>query len=98
MRSRAGKLSTDKVRFRRGAFLTGPSYSLDSDTEELMMKVIQETFDGCTIIAIAHRLETILGFDRIAVFDNGEIVEYDDPKTLLARNDSALSKLVAAGV
>ncbi|PNY24634.1 Multidrug resistance-associated protein 1 [Tolypocladium capitatum] len=71
--------------------------SLDFETEKLMLEVLQEAFNGCTIIAIAHRLETILGFDRVAVFDDGRVVECDVPKTLLARQDSALSRLLAAG-
>jgi ABC-type multidrug transport system fused ATPase/permease subunit len=38
-----------------------------------------------TIIAIAHRLETILDFDRIVVLHKGELVECDSPSNLLAR-------------
>ncbi|KND91185.1 Multidrug resistance-associated protein 1 [Tolypocladium ophioglossoides CBS 100239] len=71
--------------------------SLDFKTEKLMLEVLQEAFNGCTIIAIAHRLETILGFDRVAVFDDGKVIECDIPKMLLERQDSAFSRFLAAG-
>jgi len=43
------------------------SSSVDITTDKLMQRVIREEFAGATIIAIAHRLDTILDFDKIAV-------------------------------
>ncbi|KAJ3962839.1 hypothetical protein N0V92_000407 [Colletotrichum tropicale] len=71
--------------------------SLDLETEQLIWRVLQEEFRGCTIIAIAHRLETIIGFDRVAVLDEGTIIEFDDPRILLKDTNSALSKLRRIG-
>jgi ATP-binding cassette subfamily C (CFTR/MRP) protein 5 len=51
----------------------------------LIQHTIREKFADCTVITIAHRLETILGSDRIAVLDYGELVEFDTPSTLLGR-------------
>ncbi|KAF4925460.1 ABC transporter atnG [Colletotrichum viniferum] len=65
--------------------------SLDLETEQLIWRVLQEEFRGCTIIAIAHRLETIIGFDRVAVMDEGSIIEFDDP--LAKDRQSALREL-----
>lgn len=66
--------------------------SVDRKTDELMQKIIREEFRGCTIIAVAHRLETILDFDRIAVLDRGHLRECDAPRKLLA-TDSAFKEL-----
>jgi ABC-type multidrug transport system fused ATPase/permease subunit len=67
--------------------------SVDRKTDELMQRIIREEFQGCTIIAVAHRLETILDFDRIAVLDRGHLVECDSPKKLLATEESAFKEL-----
>jgi ATP-binding cassette subfamily C (CFTR/MRP) protein 1 len=68
---------------------------VDVEVERLMQEMITSVFTDCTVIAIAHRLETIMDFDRIAVMDNGRLVECDTPAALLAR-DSAFRKLYAA--
>lgn len=47
-----------------------------------------------TVITIAHRIHTILDYDKIAVMDAGEVVEYDSPKDLLAHSQSLFSALV----
>lgn len=59
--------------------------------------MLKEAFQGCTIIAIAHRLETIIDFDRVAVFADGNVIECDAPNKLLERQNSAFAKLRAAG-
>ncbi|KIM99556.1 hypothetical protein OIDMADRAFT_125496 [Oidiodendron maius Zn] len=59
--------------------------SVDTKSDELMQKVIRSEFNDCTIIAVAHRLDTILDFDRIALLSGGELLEFDTPKALLGR-------------
>ncbi|ATZ58539.1 hypothetical protein BCIN_16g02970 [Botrytis cinerea B05.10] len=59
--------------------------NVDQETDALMQGIIRDVFGGCTIIAVAHRLNTIVDFDRIALFDNGELMECDSPANLLAR-------------
>ncbi|KAF7857097.1 uncharacterized protein EAF02_011330 [Botrytis sinoallii] len=49
--------------------------SVDSETDKLMQRVIREVFEGCTILAVAHRLDTIADFDRIVLLGKGEVVE-----------------------
>lgn len=59
--------------------------SVDTKSDELMQKVIREEFGDCTVIAVAHRLDTILDFDKIALLSKGELMEFDTPKALLGR-------------
>lgn len=61
---------------------------MDKKTDELMQRIIREEFSGKTIIAIAHRLDTIMDFDRIVVFDKGTLIECDKPDVLLAKNSA----------
>ncbi|KAE9376787.1 putative ATP-binding cassette transporter [Stipitochalara longipes BDJ] len=59
--------------------------NVDIKSDELMQKVIREEFKACTIIAVAHRLDTILDFDKIALLSAGELKEFDTPQALLTR-------------
>jgi ABC-type multidrug transport system fused ATPase/permease subunit len=60
-----------------------------------MRRLVQQHFRHCTVLTIAHRLNTILDADRIMVFDAGKLVEFDSPKNLLADPKGYLSWLVA---
>lgn len=59
-----------------------------------MQRIIREKFSNHTIIAVAHKLDTILDYDKVVVLDSGQVIECEDPYTLLTR-DSAFSKLYA---
>jgi ABC-type multidrug transport system fused ATPase/permease subunit len=58
---------------------------VDRETDKLMQQIIRESFKDCTIITIAHRLETIMDFDRVEVMSGGELVECNAPQELLAK-------------
>ena len=62
--------------------------AVDLETDELIQATIREQFSTCTILTIAHRLNTILDSDRIAVLSNGQLVEMDKPATLLNQPNS----------
>ena len=50
--------------------------SVDHETDMHMQRVLRTMFSDCTIIAIAHRLRTIMDYDRVIVMGDGEIIEY----------------------
>lgn len=64
-----------------------------------MQAVIRSEFANCSILTVAHRLNTILDADKIAALDAGKLIEYDSPTNLLADKSSLFSGLAKeAGV
>ncbi len=59
------------------------SASVDGDTDVFINNVIRERFN-CTLIIIAHRLQTIMECDRVLVLDDGCVIEHDTPLALLS--------------
>jgi len=62
--------------------------AIDLETDDLIQKTIRTEFEGCTIITIAHRLNTILDYDRVLVLSEGRVAELDSPKVLMNKNGS----------
>jgi len=56
--------------------------SVDMETDEKIQKTIATGFKGKTLLCIAHRLRTIINYDRICVMDQGKIAELDTPENL----------------
>lgn len=69
------------------------SANMDADTEKILGDIINEIFSECTILMIAHRLNSIVNCDKVLVLDKGQIVEFDSPKLLLNKNDSLFKKM-----
>ncbi|CAJ0583057.1 unnamed protein product, partial [Mesorhabditis spiculigera] len=57
--------------------------AVDMETDALIQKTIKEQFSECTVLTIAHRLNTVMDSDRLMVLERGSIVEFDAPRTLL---------------
>uniref|UniRef100_A0A9L0T494 Multidrug resistance-associated protein 4 n=1 Tax=Equus caballus TaxID=9796 RepID=A0A9L0T494_HORSE len=68
--------------------------NVDLRTDELIQKKIREKFAHCTVLTIAHRLNTIIDSDKIMVLDSGRLKEYDEPYVLLQNRDSLFYKMV----
>ena len=68
--------------------------NVDHETDQKIQKTIGKNFSECTVLTIAHRLDTILDNDRVMVLSKGKVVEFDSPQTLLERKDSFFSELV----
>ena len=60
--------------------------AMDNLTEESVMKAVMQQLNGKTVIAIAHRLNSIAGFDRIILFKDGKIVGQGSFEELLRTN------------
>ncbi|XP_038107556.1 multidrug resistance-associated protein 1-like [Culex quinquefasciatus] len=58
--------------------------AVDLETDDLIQKTIRSEFADCTILTIAHRLNTIIDSDRVLVLDKGLVAECDNPQKLLA--------------
>jgi ABC-type multidrug transport system fused ATPase/permease subunit len=58
---------------------------VDYETDRKIQDTIAHAFADRTILCIAHRLRTIIGYDRICVLDAGTIAEFDTPANLFAR-------------
>ncbi|KAL5281122.1 ABCC2.2 family protein [Megaselia abdita] len=63
--------------------------AVDLETDDLIQKTIRTEFKECTVLTIAHRLNTIMDSDRVIVLDKGEITEYASPSELLQNKSSA---------
>ncbi|KAK2189921.1 hypothetical protein NP493_93g00019 [Ridgeia piscesae] len=62
--------------------------AVDLETDDLIQATIRTEFADSTVITIAHRLNTIMDYDRVLVLDNGTIKELDTPEALLKDKDS----------
>ncbi|KAM3551242.1 hypothetical protein MY1884_007815 [Beauveria asiatica] len=62
--------------------------SVDADTDDMTHRIIHDEFEGQTVIAVAHKLDTILDFDGIVFLDKGKIAEIGAPRELLATEGS----------
>ena len=73
--------------------------AVDPETDDLIQSTIRKEFKKCTVLTIAHRLNTILDSDRIAVLAQGQILEIDQPSTLLNNSMSSFySMALDAGI
>lgn len=71
--------------------------SVDKDTERTIQRLIREEFPRYTTIAISHRLDAIMDFDRVIVMDKGSVIESGNPLELLKREEGAFKSLWTAG-
>ena len=62
--------------------------NIDVKTEEILQNAINSLFKNITVITIAHRIKTILNYDRILVLEDGKIAEFDSPKNLIENKSS----------
>lgn len=68
--------------------------SVDFETDRFIQETIRNEFAHFTVLTIAHRIDTILDYDRILVLDKGKVIEFDTPKSLLSNASSMFYSLV----
>uniref|UniRef100_A0AAY4DL30 ATP-binding cassette sub-family C member 5 n=1 Tax=Denticeps clupeoides TaxID=299321 RepID=A0AAY4DL30_9TELE len=68
--------------------------AIDSETDRLLQETIRHSFEGCTTLVIAHRLNTVMSCNRILVLDQGQVVEFDTPSSLLENENSLFRAMV----
>ena len=70
------------------------SLSIAHGHSPLLQKMIRTEFQHCTVITIAHRIETIVDSDYILVMDDGSVAEFAPPDELLKRENGLFAALV----
>ena len=69
--------------------------SVDFETDKMIQTTIREAFKGCTVLTIAHRVNTIMDSDKILVMNDGVAAEFDAPEVLLQNKESIFSEIVS---
>ncbi|XP_055302013.1 ATP-binding cassette sub-family C member 4-like [Sitodiplosis mosellana] len=70
--------------------------NVNAQTDEIIQQTIRSKFANCTVFAIAHRLNTIIDYNRGLVIDGGRSVEYDTPYNLLTKPTGYFNEMVQA--
>jgi len=61
--------------------------SVDFKTDAKIQTTIREEFTDSLLLTIAHRLKTVIDYDRLLVLDKGKLVEFDTPWRLIQKED-----------
>eukprot|EP00741_Cyanophora_paradoxa_P003785 tig00000718_g3679.t1 len=69
--------------------------SVDQATDAAIQATVREEFKDATVLAIAHRLNTILDADRVLVLDQGQVAEFDSPRALAAIEGGIFASMLA---
>ena len=70
--------------------------NIDYETERLLNQTIHDQLRNCTVLTIAHRMNHILGYDKVLVLDKGRLVEFDKPEVLVKQKDSIFAQLLSS--
>nr|QCO93577.1 ATP-binding cassette subfamily C member 6 [Chilo suppressalis] len=89
-----GCLARAILRGNRILVLDEATANVDPKTDEFIQRTIRKRFAECTVLTVAHRLNTIMDSDRVMVMDAGRLVEFDHPYCLLNNPNSHFTKMV----
>ncbi|KAL5499199.1 hypothetical protein ACEPAH_1717 [Sanghuangporus vaninii] len=83
------------VRRSKLLILDEATAAIDYDTDALIQKTLRTEFEkDTTLLTIAHRLQTIVDYDKIMVLDAGELVEFGSPKELMEKEGGYFRSLI----
>ena len=84
-----------KLRSRCNSLLIADemSASVDDATDSRIQRLLRDETEGCTVLAIAHRLQTVARYDQVIVLGAGQVIESGRPADLLADEKSAFRAL-----
>ncbi|XP_038632461.1 canalicular multispecific organic anion transporter 2 isoform X3 [Scyliorhinus canicula] len=86
------------LRKTRILILDEATAAVDLETDDLIQSTIRTQFDDCTVLTIAHRLNTIMDYTRVLVLEKGRIAEFDTPSNLIAQKGIFYSMVKDAGL
>ena len=69
--------------------------NVDSETDGNIQKIIHSKFNHCSVLTIAHRLCTVMNYDRILVMDNGRVTDFDTPHNLMKQSTGIFKQLAS---
>ena len=87
---------TDDIDISRNSkllILDEATSAMDVVTDQKMTSLVQSQFSSCTVVTIAHRLNTVLSCDRVCVMEKGKIIEIGAPLELMADTDTHFHSL-----
>ncbi|CAO3589839.1 unnamed protein product [Absidia cylindrospora] len=67
--------------------------SVDFETDRAIQQTMATEFASCTIMCVAHRLNSVINYDRILVIEDGLVKEYDSPSALISNPRSRFYKM-----
>ncbi|KAI1141429.1 ABC multidrug transporter [Hypoxylon sp. FL0543] len=73
------------------------SSSVDRETEKAMQQVIRVEFKEYTVVAVSHRLDMVIDYDRVVVMEKGEIIEVGNPARLVKEPGTRFGELWSLG-
>ncbi|KAK5640037.1 hypothetical protein RI129_010848 [Pyrocoelia pectoralis] len=68
--------------------------NVDPQTDLFIQKTVRKNFSHCTLITVAHRLDTVIDSDKVLVLDDGKVVEFNHPYVLLQDSNGAFNGMV----